>query len=853
MPNASKLQRTIVKRGNPTPPPTATLSIDQISAGNRYIRINFTERTTGIDSIEVYRATSPTGPWTQRPGVNPGIEVYEETGLANNTTYYYQLRAISQGVTGAYTPVVNATPLNLTGGGVFDTSIGLVGDSTTALEHLIPGRNPVTPDLTRDFRYGKLLEAHYGIPVSFFAQPGARATDFLPGGSAFNAFDSQINQQFVFIQLGLNDMAAGTAPATLTTFKNNITTLINRYQARGSKVVLLTNPYVDFVGNKYNVDINITQEFYNSVFRTLYTERGKYSSSNTTGIYLCDVYNETRTYITSTETPIRTINGSSYERWDLRRRNTGTPSVANPFVLDNAEDSGKTAVWFSDLNSNPHGSSVIFDIIRNWATVNLVETPPVDPPPPPSGDVFAQKLFTRRPYTMFGGGYATRLSMPNQGIIENIGYTNQAVSRATFARARRNGCSVVRYTVLLNGAYNSTTRTWSRLSEAFLTNVVQQSLINALAEGVKVSFRCSYIVGFAADRSNEPPISVALDHVRQISAVVRNYAHAICVTDAGYFGAWGEWFNHIDSQIIAGLTTPANKRLLINELHAQLPSWMGILVRYSKDHFEQPNDGETGLYTTPITEAIAYTPGRAQVGYHDDSWLTGPMDTATLARISNGTFWPFNGIVNGVANAKVREQINFMDAVNTWQHFYVEPLPESFGGMNDNQIIEAQMRRRVSLANWYGDSYGRYRLRFTSEAKRDEAIYKMGYNFNLHAARFGNSGGRPYLELDIENHGSAGMHNQCRLSLQLGSTVIPLSSDVKKIFPRGGWGLTTRRTVRFAFNRPVAGTYAVKLLLTDPHPDLQRWQFSVPLSNNEIDFEKSGIGANDLNWNVTFS
>ncbi len=145
------------------------------------------------------------------------------------------------------------------------------------------------------------------------------------------------------------------------------------------------------------------------------------------------------------------------------------------------------------------------------------------------------------------------------------------------------------------------------------------------------------VIRFCYTEKSTPPYGDAsldwmLKHIQQLEPVLRQNSDVILVVQAGFIGAWGEWYytDHFASS--PGVITPQHwemRRQLVYALLDALPEYRQVELRtpvYKWKILE--ND------TTPVTVEIAYTGiAKARLGHHNDCFLASPDDVGTYQDI----------------------------------------------------------------------------------------------------------------------------------------------------------------------------------------------------------------------------
>ena len=87
----------------------APTELNAQSISNSQIRLNWQDTNTGETGYEVYRSTQSNSGFSRIATTEANATSLNDTGLAVGTTYYYRLRAVSDGNSSDYSPVVSAT------------------------------------------------------------------------------------------------------------------------------------------------------------------------------------------------------------------------------------------------------------------------------------------------------------------------------------------------------------------------------------------------------------------------------------------------------------------------------------------------------------------------------------------------------------------------------------------------------------------------------------------------------------------------------------------------------------------------------------------------------------------------
>lgn len=180
----------------------------------------------------------------------------------------------------------------------------------------------------------------------------------------------------------------------------------------------------------------------------------------------------------------------------------------------------------------------------------------------------------------------------------------------------------------------------SPLPQGFLDQL-STGLAGMQRDGLKIILRFKYSNGLS---DADAPKAWILEHIRQLTPVIRAHADVIAVMQAGFIGAWGEWHeSHY------GLDNPADRSEILRALLTAVPSRRFIQVR--RPAFKRETTGSTALSPS---EAFTGT-SRARVGHHNDAFLASETDQGTYVRpvetdkawlISEADYVPVGGECN---------------------------------------------------------------------------------------------------------------------------------------------------------------------------------------------------------------
>lgn len=184
---------------------------------------------------------------------------------------------------------------------------------------------------------------------------------------------------------------------------------------------------------------------------------------------------------------------------------------------------------------------------------------------------------------------------------------------------RGNGISLIYRIFYLENYTNS------YLPQIFLNNIEQD--FKALRKsGIKAIVRFAY-----TQRTTKPygdaPLNIVLQHIAQLKPLLQEYADVILTLQAGFIGAWGEWYytsNYSRSPgVMAEADWAARKSIIDAELNA-LPATRMIGLRTTE--YKKKITGSN--LPLNLTEAYQNTE-KARLGFHNDCFLADATDEGT--------------------------------------------------------------------------------------------------------------------------------------------------------------------------------------------------------------------------------
>jgi hypothetical protein len=363
--------------------------------------------------------------------------------------------------------------------------------------------------------------------------------------------------------------------------------------------------------------------------------------------------------------------------------------------------------------------------------------------------------------------------------------------------------------------------------DAATLRLLQRQFDTVRAAGLKTVLRFAYTDSDAGD--DAAPAQV-LRHIAQLRPLLRGNADVITVVQAGFVGAWGEWYytRNFGNAGTISATDRTNRRAVVDALLEALPATRMVQLR--TPGFKR---GFYGASALTAGHAHSGEPA-ARVGHHNDCFLGSADDVGTY-----------------VEPAVERP---YLQAETTYLPMGGETCaanpPRSDCGTALRELAEYHWS--YLNADYHPDVLGRWR----GAGCMPEVQRRLGYRFTLTQGRFATgarAGGALQVRLDIRNDGWAAPFNPRAVQLVLrddaGATVrrLPVSADPRTWRP--GATATIHQSVAIPADLP-AGTYRLALALPDQADALaQRPEYAVQTAN--VDLWDARTGVNDLRHTVT--
>lgn len=366
----------------------------------------------------------------------------------------------------------------------------------------------------------------------------------------------------------------------------------------------------------------------------------------------------------------------------------------------------------------------------------------------------------------------------------------------------------------------------SLLSDDFLTTV--QNDLNAAREGgAKLVMRFSYTNN---QNGEDAPLDIILNQIEQLRPIFQTNYDVIAYIEAGFIGAWGEWYYSSNK-----LNTTESRRAVLFGLLDALPVDRCVVVRtpnYKRLIFEDNN---------PITLEEAFNGSKkSRTGAHNDCFLASLTDYGTY-------------VDNDVEGDK-----DYLNQDNKFVPQGGETCnPSAFSGCDIAPVDLARMHWSILNRDYHPTVLNNWK----SEGCYDDVERNLGYRFVLLDGQVSQDvkpGGEFQLELSIVNRGYASPFNPRNLEFILRNNdtgaKYRIITDADPRYWFSGDTVQIKISAGITGNMP-EGNYEVLMHLADPQLRLHdRPEFSIRLANHAVWEDSTGYNSLnhfvDINKNV---
>lgn len=175
--------------------------------------------------------------------------------------------------------------------------------------------------------------------------------------------------------------------------------------------------------------------------------------------------------------------------------------------------------------------------------------------------------------------------------------------------------------------------------------VVQNAFDAIRAGGVKAIVRFAYLYDFneATDwtgsykKVTDPAVDKVLEHITQLQPVLTKNEDVIFVVQAGFVGAWGEWYYSTNFKVPGSKESYDSRKQLTEALLKAVPASRQIELRTPMYKFKMGY--EKSLADTLTADTAHDGKAKSRLGGHNDCFLADAEDRGTFPDDSLRTFW----------------------------------------------------------------------------------------------------------------------------------------------------------------------------------------------------------------------
>ena len=350
--------------------------------------------------------------------------------------------------------------------------------------------------------------------------------------------------------------------------------------------------------------------------------------------------------------------------------------------------------------------------------------------------------------------------------------------------------------------------------------------------GVKAILRFAY----TADDNNDQigydaPLSIVESHIGQYKSHWEANADVIYVFQAGFVGAWGEWyytsnFGNKESRM------NDSRRALVDTLLAAVPADRYIQLR--TPIFKTDYVGDTKALT--VDEAYSGT-AKARIGHHNDAFLYGDKNQGTY--VDTATQKPY--LAKETLYVPIGGETDILDAGQAAEDASYE---RTTGEMSRLHWTFLQGEYSQTVTDMWREN-GTF----------DELNRKMGYRYQLVSGTFSDEvkqGEKLSVKLQIRNVGYAPLYNErsAYIVLKNGNKkyALKLATDPRTWLPNGVISSVDEQ-LTIPANVP-EGVYQLYLHLPDAYETLASdSRYAVRFANTGVWNDETGM--NNLGASVT--
>lgn len=431
------------------------------------------------------------------------------------------------------------------------------------------------------------------------------------------------------------------------------------------------------------------------------------------------------------------------------------------------------------------------------------------------------RVFAQAPVQVTYEADETNFANPERGIyhhkeVRSVAYVN--LSRTELLRYRSKGSTLIMRVFYLESFVGSD------ISAEYLDNMRRDFAI-ARETGMKLLVRFAYTQKTTKPVGDAEPAWV-LNHIEQLKDVLRENGDVIALVQAGFIGAWGEWYYTDHFSQVIGFINEQNwldRIAVVNALLDATPSDRTVQLR-----MPTYKRRVTGV-TEALTEADAFTgSARSRLGHHNDCFLASSNDVGTYVNveeeknyIENETrFVPLGGETCGVyvPRSECPGAVAEMQRLH-WSYLNVDYHPTVING-------------------------------FANGGCMPDIEKYLGYRFRLTNGEFQSNSapsGALKISLELANDGWANPYNPRYVEFVLRNTITGKEYFFRTEEDPRRWPMDDVIRIENTIGLPAnmeEGTYTLLFNLPDPRTSLYgNPDFSIRVANQQLWEEATGYNS----------
>lgn len=367
----------------------------------------------------------------------------------------------------------------------------------------------------------------------------------------------------------------------------------------------------------------------------------------------------------------------------------------------------------------------------------------------------------------------------------------------------------------------------SNISASYLSGM-SADFDRVRAAGLKLVLRFAYSRSMSKPYGDAPKEQV-LSHLAQLTPLLQAHADVIATVQAGFIGAWGEWYftDHFGDQNSISQAQWNDRRAVVDALLSTLPASRTVQLRVPG--FKQRFFGPAAL---TASEAFGGSP-KARVGHHNDCFLATADDYGTYSNVGADKAYL------ATENLYVPQggETCVTSAYSGWATASADLERLHYSYLNRDY--------QAAVLNSWGSNLAVVQRRLGYRLALLDSVVTAGAQ----------PGGEIRISFSLRNDGYAAPYNPRGVEIiarnqATGTRLLAkLPVDARRWTPGAVQQIDARLCIPAGTPE---GTYALALALPDPQPMLHnRPEYSIRLANSGL--WDAGNGSNDLKQKIGIS